>query len=706
MLFRCFFAAFVLASACGKVHPAMPHAAHVRWRDALNALARNHSVESSTKQVLINSAATACVRVAEWCKALAFVGRGPRRGDLVSFNVAITSVSSSRQWRAALTFFSAICESMLRRSAVSFGSVTKACDDLWDICLHLLKEFKQVEADKKTVAVSNSVSNALSSAGRWRDTLHVFAAVGRERLEMDGLSQTTCLTACSKTSGIWQLATSIFAKFRLFGRPHVITHNAAMRSCEEQWQVTLSLWSATQTDSVSDAIAMTSCQNAGQWTVSLLCSEDMALPGMCKLNRWVGALELLAKLFQGGKRDTVCHAATITACANASHWKIALSTLSTLSLVRVPRLPLLLAAALGASHERWEMALNFLQELRRLDSVDAIACNSCITACGKGSRWIEALHLLEAMESWSLKRSVISFNAAMTACDLSSQWQRSLLLLAELLPLKMRPSIVSYNAAIRAMAAEMGWKHVLELFEDLFANDLEPDMITFCGVLSGLVRGDRWELSINLSFPKSDVRLRNCILAACHRGALWQTALKEFRVKSPTTPTIVSCNATVSACGETSKWTEAMTLLREANENALQIDEVTFNAVMEAMPQWRLALKLLPHASSHFEAVRLCTKSSQWRRALGLTGPEADAVCEAVCETVLNAFLRTVLWQNSLQMLGEGLDVSLRAAEVFHESAQFTTALLCLESEARTTLNRLTVQIASGTPCGVLAGRC
>ena len=149
-----------------------------------------------------------------------------------------------------------------------------------------------------------------------------------------------------------------------------------------------------------------------------------------------------------------------------------------------------------------------------------------------------------------------------------------------------------------------------------------------------------------------------------------------------------------------------MTLLREANENALQTDEVTFNAVMEAMPQWRLALKLLPHASSHFEAVRLCTKSSQWRRALGLTGPEPDAVCEAVCETVLNAFLRTVLWQNSLQMLGEGLDVSLRAAEVFHESAQFTTALLCLESEARTTLNRLTVQIASGTPCGVLAGRC
>ena len=79
-----------------------------------------------------------------------------------------------------------------------------------------------------------------------------------------------------------------------------------------------------------------------------------------------------------------------------------------------------------------------------------ITYSAAISACEKGQKPQQALHLLQEMQLRGLLPNVITYNAAVSACEKGHKPQQALHLLQEMLLRGLLPSVFTYNAAISA----------------------------------------------------------------------------------------------------------------------------------------------------------------------------------------------------------------------------------------------------------------
>merc|ERR1712190_431614 len=78
---------------------------------------------------------------------------------------------------------------------------------------------------------------------------------------------------------------------------------------------------------------------------------------------------------------------------------------------------------------------------------DVITYSAAISACEKGQRPQEALHLLQEMQLRGLVPDVITYSAAISACEKGQQPQQVLHLLQEMQLRGLVPNVITYNAA-------------------------------------------------------------------------------------------------------------------------------------------------------------------------------------------------------------------------------------------------------------------
>lgn len=187
--------------------------------------------------------------------------------------------------------------------------------------------------------------------------------------------------------------------------------------------------------------------------------------------------------------------------------------------------------------------------------------NAALSACGRASKWAEAINLLFVAQATTLQPSLISFSAAISACERGSEWEFALGLFQEMQSLWITPSTISLSAAISACE-----------------------------------KGSNWQLALHfLSLTKAaDVICCSAAISACEKGTQWSKAL-EILHGMPLrhcTPNVISYNAAISACENGNQWEEAMHLFASLRTQALQPTARTFNALISACGHWKTAAGL------------------------------------------------------------------------------------------------------------------
>ncbi|CAE7190355.1 unnamed protein product, partial [Symbiodinium microadriaticum] len=102
----------------------------------------------------------------------------------------------------------------------------------------------------------------------------------------------------------------------------------------------------------------------------------------------------------------------------------------------------------------------------------------------------------------------------------------------------------------------------------------------------------------------------------------------------------ITYNAAISACEKSQEWRQALTLLRQAEWQRMQLGIISYNAAISACDkggQWELALHLLyeavwkrlrPQLTSYNAAASACAKGLRWYEAAILLGQLNEAGLE------------------------------------------------------------------------------
>ena len=704
------------------------------WQNSAANLSsfRQQSLQLSTYNH--NVAGSALAKARRWEQSLSLVAG---LQDVASHNLAISCAATQNRWAEAVDCFACLQQQSIRSTVVTYGAVVAACEGLWEICLCLLTECGQ---RFEAAAVGNMGSNAFCNAGKWNLAIEIIAGVILQRIQIDGPSYTACIKACGSVTS-WQRSGQLFSSLRAVGPVHVSAHNEMMSSCGKQWQMALDIFAQEPQllDDVSHRTAMNVCEKASQWQQALLLFPPLKASGhwhprntaahnaainACKsADQWNLAVALLVAVRQRRQADVISYGATVSACAKAFGWRTCFGLLDSFRLAdqqttgvfeKKMELGVPLSAALGACEAEglWEAALDLLRELQQHFRIDSLAYQAAIAACGKGLRWQIALELYGELQPPKMTPDIRSLNVALAACVGSAQWQQTLFLLAESFDrANLRLDAVSFNTAINSVVAGGNWRIAIDLLEKFTRFQLQQDVIGFCGAATACVRGGGWELAILLLESLSHTMCKNiismnCAITACHQGALWQDAL--FQYQNLSQPSVVSCNAAISACGEISKWIEPVSLLGEAKQRTIEIDTVTYNASIDASrAHWHRVIELLGQLKQigsvsswcYLAVISTCAMCTHWSRALFLLNEaeEEHGDMPDAYEAVLGAFLIVARWQESAFLLArlqksqvEGNAPCYKAAiDVFEKSGhlqQKATALTKMQLEMQSVL--------------------
>ncbi|CAK9045695.1 unnamed protein product [Durusdinium trenchii] len=342
----------------------------------------------------------------------------------------------------------------------------------------------------------------------------------------------------------------------------------------------------------------------------------------------------------------------------------------------------------------------------------------------------EALQWLRWMQEHQVEANVFHYSAVMSTCEKASEWQSAVALLAQMLQgAGALPDTVVCNAAISALEKGGGWQLALALLEELKNFSVEADVISFNSVIRGLDWRDGLQITQCMKqrqvFPNTVTT--NCLIDAC---SSWPWALHLFATVQPAERTLVTYNASLSACGVpwqwkpgprpfdepggSMSWSVAAWVLAAMPVQRVSADLISSNATMDACAkgaatwQWPLTMLMDLHrarglhdvvsfagglgaceqvkdwemaydllrcmAAWHVEPNHFCfnaalSSSSAWPRSLQLAG---DLLKEDVVSC--NALLLSLTWRRAMGMLAWSMQVQLQP-----NLTSYSTALLSLE---------------------------
>ncbi|CAE6920884.1 PFP-BETA1 [Symbiodinium natans] len=347
---------------------------------------------------------------------------------------------------------------------------------------------------------------------------------------------------------------------------------------------------------------------------------------------WRGALySLFAMHVQGFKPNTVAWNLATAACGRCQKWQATLRLMTTASQA-ADQITYNTAAKLTCEVGRWEVGHRCiagaserriepdaasswsmcLHEFAVLESCDATACTSALSALCSELQWQAGMNLLEEFFCQALEADVAMVGTGIAAISASDRWHCSLNLFSLLHSRTLRADSICLGACANGFVQRANWFQAVHLGTLLMAEDLQLNRVFCNSVLGGFQKCGRWE--------SLGVMLRNA------GGG----------------PDLVAMNTAVAACEKGSIWQQATLLLEEAKVLDIQPDAIFGSAVLTACQDaasWQLQLQ-------HF-----------W----GFCGEGCHEPRAALCNSVLSA---GVAWQPALHIIGQLCLWRLRPAAV------------------------------------------
>eukprot|EP00435_Cladocopium_sp_Y103_P047441 s100_g13.t4 len=281
---------------------------------------------------------------------------------------------------------------------------------------------------------------------------------------------------------------------------------------------------------------------------------------------------------------------------------------------------------------------------------DVVVYNSCISACGKGQQWENAMILLEELQSENVRPTQVTFNAALSACQKTGLWQLAIHLKVQMKESGLSPDMLSKNCLLGACACATRWIEALEIFAHGEPFGKAPSMCSVKQMWSVppassshavLPRSGRERCRCSNSwtslqtFPRATPpsarsvgRGSGSMHCCCYRlpevALVFNMTRKGLALRQADS---ISFNATIDTCEEPGQWQVAFQLLSTA-QSARLADVVSFNSTISCCQtgtHWCLALALLSSLdSSDLRATVVSYSStisavgSEWHRAVQL----------------------------------------------------------------------------------------
>eukprot|EP00434_Breviolum_minutum_P030311 symbB.v1.2.026812.t1/scaffold2712.1/size72561/1 len=337
-------------------------------------------------------------------------------------------------------------------------------------------------------------------------------------------------------------------------------------------------------------------------------------------------------------------------------------------------------------------------------SLHVIGVSSAISACEKGSRWVEAFQLLRGMVSWRCLPNEISYNSMLKAAEAAGHWQLVMSLLEEMDKI-LGADLIAYNTATMVLTASFVNNTSLQC---LLNERLPPELLRALRAISGPKRShgkSTWEInwkpgcsrmkmaqqSPNAAFQAGDWKTPQGFtkrIALCWKVGRWQEAaylLHRMRILK-LVPKDVTCNMVISCFARSSRWQMAIALLADMPAIKAQPDLISHNSAIsscEAAGEWEAALALLetledaelqPDVICYSGVISACAKGGFWRLTLALLQRlvaqrmQPDMVC---CNSALGAY-KGPRWPMAIAMLE-----SFVPAQLTPDVVSFCTAISC-----------------------------
>eukprot|EP00438_Fugacium_kawagutii_P025606 Skav207789 [mRNA] locus=scaffold70:223420:225395:- [translate_table: standard] len=285
----------------------------------------------------------------------------------------------------------------------------------------------------------------------------------------------------------------------------------------------------------------------------------------------------------------------------------------------------LYTSAICKARKNWRLALELFQEIgQSLLEANDFSYGATISACEKAAQWLHATWLL-----YQRAPDLPSFNATCSACR--GAWQQAWQLLQS--PwLRLRRNVISFNSTISTCEKSSEWckawsLHALMLLEHSARQSLSSDVISFDACISACGKAEQpWQLSIALAVLASRLEASlvtyNATLTACKVTSGWLQSLAQFSniLRSRTSPDVVTHNAAITACRQ---WQWAFYMFHQL-EDQPAADIITYGAVIKASENvalWQSALTWLGKARVHSlrpdviacnSSISACEKAAQW----------------------------------------------------------------------------------------------
>ena len=452
-----------------------------------------------------------------------------------------------------------------------------------------------------------------------------------------------------------------------------VTRNS-VASCGRRWRLTL--WLA------QDVVGYGTLVAVGQWHLGLQALELMASRllrlnrvvlnsgmGGCGAGRWPRALQLLGRL----RRSLRCEVQDFNGCIAVSPWALALG-----EQLRQQLRPSVVT--LNTEMKAWHRAPELLQQMRSCHLRASTVTYMALVA----TEWRQGLSVLRRMceeEPWPserpfrslmaqrwrhacllLRKRLSSFNAAIAACRSMRQWRRSAQLLEQMRRSGLEANEVTYLAFIGPSVDHLHadpWVQAFRLLATMSLRRLSGE--SACNSAMNSCQG-QWKMASWLleSIPALHLQRQeisfNTAINASSKGSQWGLAL--LQLKATVSSTLVTSNATISACEKAASWEAALQLLlRSVSDTVSWSSSIS---ACEKAAQWPWGLLLLenmghqPNVISFNASISTCEKGRQWPGALELlqsmrgTGVPMDRISFSA---VVSACEKTGEWSNVLQAI-------------------------------------------------------
>ncbi|CAM9836581.1 unnamed protein product [Ectocarpus sp. 4 AP-2014] len=509
-------------------------------------------------RVMINTTVAALARSPRWQVSLSILQEmrdaATITPDAYTFNAALMACAHGRQDRLAFALLGEMREAGIKPDSFTFTHLATVCGHKgeWERAFSLIEEMRGAGIRPYCVAY-NAVIVACGNAGEHARAVGVLEQMREEGVQLTEGTYSAAIAACGK-AGQWEGAVDLLEEMKE-GRdnlePNEYCYNSAISACERasRWQEALALLREMQEAELvvtagTYCHVVKACTNAGEISQARSLLDEMRENDMPLKKGTVAMVEKKAERRSLGHRprsassppaqpggEAAPHdspypeAAPDTEYANASaSWtqQVPRSDAAFLGVASDAPLPAASTPAAAVepsprprvhavkhflrsvgSHSRHRRWAEMLSELDHAiadpnTKVSLRMYEGCLAGLASGGKWVEALSVLERMESAGLKPSSRCVTAATKACAKANppKWGLALSLVRGL----EEPEVWTYVAALAALGKAGQWKASTALLEDMRAEGVAPNLYCYNGALEACRLADppQWQHACSL----------------------------------------------------------------------------------------------------------------------------------------------------------------------------------------------------------------